>query len=817
MSVVLQEIGRAWRAMLRRPGYFALATGVLALGIAATVVVGTLIDAVLLRPLPYAQPRQLVSLGAEKMGVAYWTSPMEYQHMPPLNGVQSLGLVLRSTVPKNIAAGGKPELVQAALASRSLLPTLGVRLSVGRNFTKDEDRPNGPRAVILSHGFWMRRYGGDTRAVGRQMSVEGLPATIVGVLPVTADIEQADLLLPVALAPNSVDDGMNYRAVARLAPGTSLSRLGSELQVRMQAMHARFGGPFADYYAHQRYRADALQKVLRVRAQPLLLMFLGSALALLLIALINLANLVLLRSMSRAHDAAVRHALGAPWLRRMLPVLAEGLLIGLAAVVLGCGLAALGLHLLGGLIPADWLAGSELRISAPMGWVTLAMGLLGVAMAVGLGLWRGQASSSVDELREGGRSGLSRRSGLLGRTLVVAQVTLATTLLCTSGLFLHALYDAAHSPLGFTSRGLLTFELSPVQGSYPGAAAMRSLIRQLVDRLRAIPGVERVSAGTGLPAGDRSQNFYLGNIHRPGQPPADHDTPQFRAVDDAFFSAFDIPMREGRGFDADDRSGSEPVAIINQALAQRMYGGHALGQTIDYTAPLPGGGGRPYSLRIVGVMGTISPFGPLGDRDGMLYVPLAQMPDGLLELYRDGNPIHFALRVHGDPNSYRAAVISALAAVAPDQPLARLRSMQQVVHDTGDAARLNLLLVGLFASLAVLLAAAGLYAVVAMSAASREREFGVRLALGASPMGMMRLVLGGGLWQVLLGVAIGLSAAVALSGVLHVVLIQINRSAFDPTVMSAVAVLLVVVGLLSCAIPALRASRVQPMRALRGE
>jgi putative ABC transport system permease protein len=822
MSVVWSEVMRAWRAMLRRPGYFMLATGVLALGIAATVGVGTLIYAVLLRPLPYPQPQQLVSLGAEKAGVAYWTSPMEYQHMLPLHGVQSLGLVARGTVPKNIAADGKPELVQATLVSRSLLPTLGVHLVAGRNFNAEEDRPNGPRAVILGHGFWMRHFGGDPQVVGRQMVVEGASSTIVGVLPAGADIGagddlgQGDLLLPLALAPDSIDDGMNERAIARVSPDTSLTRLGSELQVRMRALHARAGGPFADYYAHEHYRADDLQTVMRVRARPVLLMFLASALALLLIALINLANLMLLRSLSRSHDAAVRHALGAPWLRRMLPVLAEGLLIGLAAVVVGCLLAAVGLRLLGGLVPAGWIAGGELRLSAPMGWVAVAMGLLGVAMAVGLGLWHGR-TLSVDALREGGRSGLSRRSGLLGRTLVVAQVSLATALLCTSGLFLHALYDAAHDSLGFNSEGVLTFELSPVQGRYPDAAAVRALTRQLVERLRAIPGVAQVSVGTGLPAGDRSQNFYLGNIHRPGEPPPDHDTPQFRAVDAAFFPAFEIPVREGRAFDVDDRAGSEPVAIVNQVLAQRMYGGHALGQTIDYTAPLPGGGGRAYSLRIVGVIGTISPFGPLGDRDGMLYVPLAQMPDSLLELYRIGNALHFALRGHGDPMHYQAALTAALAAVAPEQPLAQLRSMQQVVHETSDAARLNLLLVGLFASLAVLLAAVGLYAVVAMSAASREREFGVRLALGASPEGLMRLVLRGGLAQVMLGVLIGLCLAVGASGTLRAVLAQINRGALDPTVMTGVAVILVAIGLLSCAVPAWRAARVHPMRALRGD
>jgi predicted permease len=817
MSIVFSEIWRTWRAMFRRPGYLLLASGVLALGLGASVAVGVLIDAVLLCPLPYPQPQQLVALGMEKMGVAYWTSPQEYQHMLPLKGVQSIGLIARFPASKNIAGGGEPALVPAIIADHGLLPTLGVKLTLGRNFSLDEDRPNGPKAVILSHGFWLRRYAGDSHVLGQLISIEGVPTAIIGVLPAAVDFNQGDLLMPMALAPNSTDDGSNYRAVARLATSVQAASVGSQLQVRLQAMHQQMGGPFADYWATQHFRADDLQAVLRVNARPVLMMFMASALVLLLIALVNLANLVLLRTLSRSHDAAVRHALGAPWLRRVMPPVAEAGLIGLGGIVVGCGWATVGLLVLRELIPAEWLAGSSLQIHMSVLLLACGIGMAGVVIAVALGLWRAQASLSVEELREGGRSGLSRRSGLLGRTLVVVQVALATTLLCASGLFLHALYHAAHVPLGFTTQGVLTFELSPVKGRYPNAVAVHSMTTQLRDRLRAQPGVDDVTVGTGLPAGDDSQNFYLGGIHAAGQPPSTTGTPQYRAVDDAFFATFGIPMREGRAFAAADSQGGEHVAIVNQSLADSMFAGHALGQIIEYTSPLPGGGGQSSSTRIIGVVGTIGAFGPLGDIDDMMYVPLAQMPDGLLDLYRDTNPLRFAMRMHGNPESYRAALAQAVAAVAPDQPIANVRSMQRIVHDTSDGARLNLLLIGIFAALALVLAAVGMYAVVAVAVATREREFGVRLALGATPLTLARLVLTSGLLQVAGGLVLGLVLAVALAGVLRSVLMQINRSVFDLPVVLTVCVVLLLAGMLACLVPAWRAGRVHPMRALRGE
>ena len=339
MNIWFAEIWRAWRAMFRRPGYLTLAVGVLALGIGASVAVFTLVDAMLLQPLAYPRASELVQVGQEKFGAAYWISPGEYQHLLPLQGVQSLGLIEADSLPVNVAGDGTPELVPAIHADHGYLPTLEVKPILGRNFTVDEDRPNGPQAVMLSHGFWLRRYGGDTRVIGRVLSIEGVPHAIVGVLPEGIDLKQGDLVLPTAFPANSADDDSNnYRAIARLAPGVTAASVGAEADTRLHAMFAAKHDSGSEYMKGVRFRADDLKTSMRVNARPVLMMFLASASLVLLIAWVNLANLMLLRALSHSHDAAVRGALGASWGRQVAPMLAEGALVGLGGALAGLAL-----------------------------------------------------------------------------------------------------------------------------------------------------------------------------------------------------------------------------------------------------------------------------------------------------------------------------------------------------------------------------------------------------------------------------------------------------------------------------------------------
>ncbi|MHB1057846.1 MAG: ABC transporter permease [Rhodanobacter sp.] len=828
MNVWLAEIWRAWRTCLRRPGFFLLASGVLALGVGASAAVCVLVDDVLLQPLPYASPERLVALGPLDQGqLLGGVSPQQYQHMQSAVGTASMGLIDGMLTAVNVAGDGAPEQVNALRADRGLLPVLGVRMRLGRGFSEQEDRPGGPKAVILAEGYWRRRYGGASSVIGRSLQVEGVAHAIVGVLPAGFDLfGQGDIMLPLALHPNTYDDGTNFIAVARLAPGSSAAAVGARANAAMQAMYAGIASPEADYWKHVRFGTAPLSAALHQQQRPVMMLFLASALCVLLIALVNLGNLMLLRTLSRHHDATVRHALGAPVWRLALPACAEGALVGISGALAGTGLAAAGLSLFSHYAPPGWMPGVAVRMPAGLVLLALAIAVPGALLAAIFGAWRGLSSASVQEaLREGGRTP-GRHGGRLGRVLVVAQMSLATCLMCGTGLFLHALYDAARTPLGFAGDHVLTFDLAPVKASHPDAASTQALVQGLVRRLRASPGVEHVAVTNGLPAGDFGQQFNMGGVHAPGKDYFDPN-PQIRGVNAGFFSVFRIPVREGRSFDATDTAGSEPVAIVNRTLAEREYGGHALGKGIvvnDYSGyaagkALPGNAGpRPVTARIVGVVGDTRQFGPLdGRKRSFVYLPFVQMPEHIVRVFRSFQPLRFALRVQGDPDSYRQVVRAAVAGVAPEQPIANLRTMAEIVHATTDDTRRNLFLVGLFALLALGLAAAGMYAVVTVAVTARQREFGVRMALGASSLGMVRMVLQGGLRQIAIGLLLGMGITLALSRVLGAVMEEIDRSVFDPFAMAGVCMVLAAAGLLACLLPALRAARVAPMRALRGE
>lgn len=818
MNVWLSEIWRTWRSSLRRPGFLLLASGVLALGVGAASAVFTLIDGVLLQPLPYAQAHQLVALGHVEHGDVQAVSPQQYQHLAGLPGIASMGLFKDGQTASNIAGDGKPEQVPALEIDRGLLPTLRVQPALGRNFSVEEDQPNGPPAVMLYHGFWLRRFGGSPAVIGQTLTVEGVPHTIVGVLPAGFDLGRASIALATAFAAHSQDDGTNYTAVARLAPGATVESLAAEVNTRLHALYAAKGSHAyaGDFWRRVQFGAQDFSAAQHAGQRSTSLMWVACAALLLLIALVNLTNLMLLRAMGRSHDASVRGALGASRWRVALPSIAEGMLVGVVGVLVGQSLAALALLAVRTWMPADWMAVEWTRPGGlslgGIAWaIALATGLFGALVATGLGLWRGQAALSMDSLREGGRSGLSRRSGLLGRILVMAQVALASLLLCTAGVFLHSLLVSARVDLGFDASHVLTFELAPVKATYPDAASVQQLSKRLVDRLQRIPGVRLAAAGTNLPAGDFSGQWNVGGLHLPG---GEQFNEQFHAADPAFFGVFGIHVREGRSFTPSDMAGGEAVAVVNQRFADVHYQGHALGQTIQR-----GEGKGMWSARIVGVVADTYQFGP-EDPDSVvpiLYLPLAQMPDDDLRAFRTYEPLRFALRVQGDPDSYRKAVSQAVAEVAPDQPIDHLYSMAYVVHDTIIDTEFNLMLVGLLGGLALLLAGVGVYAVMAVAVAAREREFGVRAALGAAPRGLLLLVLRTGLAQICLGLLAGFILGFLGSGVLRAVVVQLGQSVFDPWSITAASAVLAAAGVLACLLPALRAAHVQPMRALRGE
>ena len=813
MNVWFAEIARAWRASLRHPGFLLLATGVLALGVGASVAVFALIQSTLLRPLPVLNPDRLVVLGPlHDNGHVAGISPHEYQYLGPPEGLRSLGLV-HFGLSASVAGAGTPARVPLIYMDRGVLPTLGLEPLLGRNFDAQEDAPNGPKVVLLGHGLWQRAYGGNPGVVGRRLEVEGAGYTIVGVLPGAFNtvLGAGDVMLPMALPKVSRDFNRNGDiVVGRLADGVDAATVAAQADAHERTMFRDMGmGGNAD---RPRFGAEPLAAAFQQDARPMLMLFLACAALVLLIALVNLTNLMLLRALSRNHDAAVRGALGAPLLRLMLPALGEGLLVGVGGALLGMALAAAGLVLLQGAIPPLWLWGGGVRIGRGAWVLALGIGWLGALLAAVFALWRSRAATAAEELREGGRGGIGLRSGRFSRALVVAQVALAAILLCAAGLFMRALYDASRVQLGYTDEHVLTFELAPVKSRYPDTASLLDLSRRLVTRLGALPGVTEVAVTTSLPTSD---DMY-GQLNNGMRTPAgDQFVAQLHGVDPGFFSLFAIALHGGRDFDQGDVEGGEPVAVVSQDLADRYYGGHALGRAISIELP----GDAVAKARIVGVVGSTYQRGPLQPRQPVVYVPLAQMPAPVMAVLRQMESLRFALRGHGNPVDWRAGVGVALAEIAPDQPIARVRTMRSIVEQTTANARLSLLLISVFAALALLLAVVGLYAVMAVVVASREREFGVRLALGAQPARLARLVLRGGLGQVALGLAIGTAVALGLAQALSsLTIVLLGRGGgLDPAAVLGVCVALAAAGMLACLLPAWRAGRVPPMRALRGE
>lgn len=806
MNVWFAEIWRAWRASLHRPGFLMLATSVLALGIGATVAVFTLIDSTLMRPLPVPQPARLVVVGHMYDGQVSMTSQLQYQHLAPLEGVASFGLYL-SDVKANVTDAARPEQVPAIYADRGVLPTLGLYPVEGRNFIEDEDRPGGAPVVLLSYGFWRRRYAANPRIIGHSLSIEGVAHTIVGVLPPAFTTVEGPgaVVLPLALPAASQEDSTNYYAIARLSAGASVAGVSARINTRLHAMYRMLGDTDQQ---HKRFGVENFA-VWKLRgARSMLVLFLACGFFVLLIALVNLTNLMLLRALSRQHDVAVRSALGASRPRLMLPALGEGLLVGACGALVGMGLAAAGLALLQGFIPAAWLSGSQVGIGA-MAWVlAFAIGLFGALLSAGLAVWRSRRAVTVDELREGGRSGVGARSSLLGRLLVVVQVTLATILLCAAGVFMRALYNASQQSLHFTGNNILVFDLAPVEASYPDASSITAMSQRLIRRFDAIPGVTHAAAMTNLPTAVGTFGQFNTNIHLPGG----WVNVQDHAVSPDFFKVFSLPVRAGRTFTLADRRGGERVAVVSRNLAEQIDGGHAIGKVLRL-----GSGFDAERLRVVGVVANTYQMGPLQPQQMVMYQPFDQWT--AFNFFRKLEPLRFALRGQGNPADWRMSVREAVAEVAPGQPISGLRSMHSVVRATTRDARLSLWLISLFSALALALAATGMYAVMAVAVAAREREFGVRMALGAASTRLLWLVMRAGLMQIVLGLAIGVAVAFCLSRLLAAVLMALlgNSNALDSATVVIVCTVLAAAGLLACLLPALRAARVQPMHALRGE
>jgi len=818
MDPLWQDIRYALRTLARKPGFTFVAVVTLALGIGANTAIFSVVNAVLLRPLPYPEPERLVQVWnkLESAGLPQlWFSEPEIidyrqrqQHFEDIAVFTAQGA--------NLTGAGEPQRVTLCFTSAPFFPVLGVNPLLGRTFTPEEDVPGNDRVVVLSHAFWEQQFGGDPSAVGRSVTLNENPYVVIGVMPpgFAFPPEEVQLWTPLAINTAEPDSrGSHYlEAVARI----KLSISFEEAQAGISGVARQVATDNRDYYREGRGWGSYLiplhdSYVGEIR--PALLVLLAAVGFVLLIACANLANLLLARATVRQKEIAIRAALGAGRLRIVRQLLTESVLLALAGGAAGLLPAYAGLRVLPALSPEGLPRLGEIQIDPRVLGFTLTLSVL-TGLFFGLvPAWHAARTDLQESLKEGGRRSAGSGHHRLRGLLVVAEVALSLVLLVGAGLAMRSFYRLLGVNPGYRTENVLTFRTALPNARYPDLPRVNGFYRDLSARLAALPGVDSVSAIDLLPLSGLYSSGTV-SVEAPGAafvpPPADEHDPvpgietDYRTVLPGYFETMGMTLQEGRFFMASDDAEAPPVAIIDEAFARHFWGDESpLGQRLTL-----GGGSEPQWRTIVGVVRHIRHYGLQTEGREQLYLSHPQLPFA-------ARSMHVVLRTSTDSASLFPVVRQLVAALDPELPLYDVDTMEQRLAASVTQPRFNLLLLGLFALVALVMAAVGLYGVMAYSVSQRTHELGVRMALGAQPRDIFRLVVGQGLLLTLAGVALGLLAAFGLTRLMRSLLFGV--SATDPLTFTGVAAVLAGVALLACWLPARRATRVDPMLALRYE
>ncbi len=811
MDNLIQDLRFAFRSLARRPGFTAVAVLTLALGVGATTAIFSVVHAVVLSPLPYPHPDRVVALWQHDVkepgaGRALGGS------VPHLNfldwrrssrTIPSMALYSGATAVLTGQEGGA-EAVRAGKVTPGFFGVLGRPLALGREFTEEEDLPGGPDVAVVSYGMWQTRFGGSPDVLGRTVEVSGRPREIVGVAPEGLDVPTgAELWLPVQNDDETCGRGCVYLdGIGRLAPGATVGQAREEMHAIAAGLEAEYPEANRDMTAEVSTLREAIVGNLRT---PLLILLLAVGMVL-LIACANVANLLLARGASRAEEVAVRAALGAGRARLLAQVLTESLVLSLIGAGVGVLLASEGVDLLLGLAPEGLPRFGDVSLDGVSLMFALGMALLTAllfGLAPALHLARIPVTASI---REGGRGSAVGDRSRSRAALLVAEVALSLTLLLGAGLLLRSFARLQSVEPGFTTSGVAQFRAALPGARYPDPDARVRFFEELRQRLASMPGIDAVGlVAAGLPLGP-SENVT--SFRRADQPPPESGRDPvavIRAVDPGFFATLGVEASRGRTFEAADRHGATPVVVVNQALVDRQFGGRdAIGEQINVGVWL---GYREEGPRtIVGVVPDMRTVRLANDPSPELWVPYAQS---------GASSASVVLRTSIPPERALRAARGELQAMDADVPMIRPSSMASMVDEQLAQPRFLFLLMALFAVLAVVLAAVGVYGVVAYVVAGRTREIGLRMALGADARSVLGLVLRQGMRPAALGVALGLFGGLAGARLLTGMLFQTRAT--DPATFVAVALFTLGVAAVACLVPARRATRIPPASALRSE
>ena len=822
LTSLLSDLRLALRHLAKAPGFTATVIVVLALGIGATTAIFSVINAVLLHPFPYQDSGRITFIGSTRAGQD-GNMPVTYPDF--LDWQRQSRTFSQLTYATNrsfiLTKVSEASSVKGASVSAAAWPLLGIRPALGRTFTASEDQSGAERVCVISAAAWHGRFGGDPQILKRSIMLDGKSFTIVGVMPPEFKFWGADIWTPIGLEADtdllrSRVIRMNSWVVGKLHSGTSLADARAELTVIAAQLAKQYPDSNKDVGVDLRLLSDSVTGPIQ---RPLMVL-LAAVGCVLLIACANVANLLLARAATREKEFAIRAALGASRGRIISQLLLEALPLAVAGGLAGLLAAMWGLHGLLLFLPPDAVpAEAQIQIDGFVMLFTAVVALGSTLLFALVPAWEGSRLHVNETLKDGARGSAGQRTGRLRAGLIVAEVSLSLTLLVGAGLLLRSFARLQAADPGFNAEKLLLVPIQLPQTRYATGHQSTQFFNELLERARRLPGVTAVAASSNVPFNGGS-DFPLLTEGRSYSDLNQLESVQFGLVQGDYFRAQGLRLIKGRVFSDADNATGLPVIILNEAAVKKFLPtGNPLGKRVMLGAPdnlikpgmLPPGLDKFQWTTVAGVVQSARHFGLQQEPPPAAYIPVDQSWD--VPLLRNGMTL--LLRTSGDPLQAASNARQMVASIDRDQPVGRIASMQMVIGDTLRASRFNTLLLGIFAALAAVLAVVGIYGVVAWNVTQRTREMGIRQALGATRNDVLRLVISQGMRIVLLGLGVGLAASLAVTRTLQSLLFE--TSAFDPWTFLAVSGLLAAVALLACFLPARRATRIEPVTALRAE
>ena len=819
MDAFLKDLKHSVRMFLQSPGFTIAAVSALALGIGANTAIFSVVNTVLLKPLTYPEPDRIVQFlltspggsgpGASVTKLHSWQEQTSVFQDVTAYDFGGPGL--------NLTGGAYPEQIQGIHVTKDYFRLFGAPVIQGRTFTPEEDLPRGGHVIVLSHGLWQRRFGADPQMVGKSISLGGEPYTVIGILgPTFVTDPVADVWIPFQFDPNSNDQVHYFLGAARLKPGVSLKQANAQLQVAADQFKRKYPNTMGP---KDSFAVQPLQDAIVSDVRSSLLVLVGAVGFVLLIACANVANLLLVRATGRKREIAIRAAVGAGRGRIIRQLLTESVLLSLAGGTLGLVLGLVGVRALLAINPGNIPRIGEHGAAVSLDWRVLAF-TAAVAVVTGIlfglipALQASRADLSATLKESSSRSGTGFRQNKTRSLLVVTEIALALILLVGAALLVRTFIALRSVNPGFSAHNVLTMQMSLTGRRFEKTAGVAQLVTDAKQRLEALPGVEVSASTCCLPLeGGFGLPFII--VGRPLTNGPSHGGAGWATVSAGYFEAFKIPVLRGRGFTDRDDGGSTPVVILNQAMVKKFWDkkGDPIGQML-----IIGKGVGPEfeepARQIVGIIGDLRDSGLNRDPGPEMYIPVSQVKDGVTALNARIGPISWIVRTRMDPRSLSSAITEQLRQ-ASGLPVARVRTMDEVVVGSTARADFNMVLLTIFGGTALLLAAIGIYGLMAYSVEQRTQEIGIRMALGAESGAVRNMVVGQGMSLALAGVVVGIAVAFGLTRLIASFLFGVK--AWDPAVFVIVPLLLSAVALFAVWIPARKATKIDPITALRYE